>query len=98
MSQRIALARAVHGDPRLMVHDEPHANLDEAGELALGRLVIERRAAGATVLVISHRPAILACADRVVLLHAGRIRFVAPRDATLAALQAPLPAPVAGTA
>lgn len=98
MSQRIALARAVYGGPRILVLDEPNANLDEAGELALGRLVLERRAAGATVVVISHRPAILACADRVVVLEAGRIRLDGPRDATLAALQAPLPAPVAGAA
>jgi ATP-binding cassette subfamily C exporter for protease/lipase len=88
--QRIGLARAVYGDPRVVVLDEPNANLDEAGELALTRLVRGLRERGAAVVVASHRPGILAVADRVLVLDAGRVRLDGPRDAVLSALQ---PAP-----
>ena len=85
--QRIGLARAVYGGPALLVLDEPNANLDDAGEVALSRLVQTERARGCTVVVASHRPAILAVADRVIVLDAGRVRLDGPRDAVLAALR-----------
>ncbi|MEO8056708.1 MAG: type I secretion system permease/ATPase [Burkholderiales bacterium] len=97
--QRIALARAVYGEPRVLALDEPNANLDEAGEAALTRLVHAQRERGCTVVVASHRPAILAAADRVIVLEAGRIRLDGPRDAVLAALNPRLsPAVAIGTA
>ena len=71
--QRIALARAIYGAPRLVVLDEPNANLDEAGEAALAALVRTLRADGATVLVVTHRPAILSEADRLLVMGDGRI-------------------------
>lgn len=93
MCQRIALARAVYGTPCLLVLDEPNANLDEAGEIALSRLVRARRDEGATVFVISHRPAILSAADRIIVLQAGRIRLDGPPGEVLSALPPPPQAP-----
>ena len=86
--QRIALARAIYGDPALIVLDEPNANLDEAGEAALVQTVQRMKAKGKTVVLITHRPGILAVADRVLLLVDGRVQAEGPRDAVLAALQA----------
>ncbi|TSE30766.1 Type I secretion system ATP-binding protein PrsD [Tepidimonas thermarum] len=84
--QRIALARALYGDPRLVVLDEPNANLDEVGEAALQRALQELKANGRTVVVVSHRPGVLAAADRVVLMRDGRIERQGPRDEVLAQL------------
>jgi ATP-binding cassette subfamily C exporter for protease/lipase len=71
--QRIGLARAIYGEPTLLVLDEPNANLDDAGEAALLRAVRELRAQGKTVFMIVHQPAVLAAADRVLVMDAGRI-------------------------
>ena len=68
--------------------DEPNANLDEAGEAALVQTVQTMKAKGKTVVLITHRPGILAVADRVLLLIDGRVQAEGPRDAVLAALQA----------
>jgi ATP-binding cassette, subfamily C, bacterial exporter for protease/lipase len=90
--QRIGLARAIYGDPALIVLDEPNANLDEAGEMALVRTVLELKQKGKTVFLITHRPGALAVADRVVVLQDGQIRADGARDAVLAQLRAGLPA------
>lgn len=84
--QRIGLARAVYGSPALIVLDEPNANLDEAGEAALLKTVQELKTRGKTVVLISHRPGVLALADRVLLLKHGRIQADGSREAVLAAL------------
>ena len=86
--QRIGLARAIYGNPALIVLDEPNANLDEAGEVALIATVQSMKAKGKTVVLITHRPGILAVADRVLILQDGRIHAEGPRDTVLAALQA----------
>jgi ATP-binding cassette subfamily C exporter for protease/lipase len=86
--QRIGLARAVYGDPVLVVLDEPNANLDDVGELALVRSVQGLKAAGRTVVLITHRPGILAVADRLLILRDGRVQADGPRDAVLTALRA----------
>lgn len=96
--QRIGLARAVYGEPRVVVLDEPNANLDEAGEGALTRLAHGLRERGSTVVIASHRRGILAVADRLLVLEAGRIRFDGPRDAVLASLQTSPPRPGAAAA
>lgn len=86
--QRIGLARAVYGDPVLVVLDEPNANLDDMGEAALVRTVQELKAKGCTVFLITHRPGILAVADRLLILRNGLVQANGPRDEVLAALRA----------
>lgn len=89
--QRIALARAIYGDPALVVLDEPNANLDDAGEAALLKTVRELKAKGKTVFLISHRPGVVAVADRLLLLRDGLVQADGPRDTVIAALQAAQP-------
>ena len=85
--QRIGLARALYGDPALVVLDEPNANLDDEGEAALVRAVLCLKAKGKTVVLISHRPGILSVADRLLILHQGTVQASGPRDGVLAALK-----------
>jgi len=86
--QRIALARALYGGPRLVVLDEPDANLDESGENALREVLGALRAAGVTVILVTHRPAWVHMADRLLVLRQGRVvHFGAPAQ-VLAAQQA----------
>jgi len=70
--QRIGLARAVFGDPFLVVLDEPNANLDAEGENALGRAIRILRHTGSIVIVISHRPNALAALDMAMVLYDGK--------------------------
>jgi ATP-binding cassette subfamily C exporter for protease/lipase len=86
--QRLGLARAVYGQPSLVVLDEPNANLDDAGEAALLQALVQLKARQAAVLLISHRPGVLRVADRVVLMHAGKIVQSGTREAVLKAVQA----------
>lgn len=85
--QRIGLARAVYGDPALIVLDEPNANLDEAGEAALVQTVMQLKAQGKTVFLITHRPGALACTDRLLVLRNGRLEADGARDVILTQLQ-----------
>jgi ATP-binding cassette subfamily C exporter for protease/lipase len=85
--QRIGLARAMYGDPELVVLDEPNANLDDEGEAALVRAVQGMKAKGKTVVLISHRPGIVGVADRLLILHQGTVQASGPREGVLAALQ-----------
>ena len=85
--QRIGLARALYGDPALVVLDEPNANLDDEGEAALVRAVLGLKAKGKTVVLISHRPGILSVAERLLILHQGTVQASGPRDGVLAALK-----------
>ncbi|MBV8924891.1 MAG: type I secretion system permease/ATPase [Bradyrhizobium sp.] len=70
--QRVGLARAVFGDPFLVVLDEPNANLDAEGENALGRAIRILRHNKSIVIVISHRPNALAALDMALVLYEGR--------------------------
>ena len=85
--QRIALARALYGDPTLLVLDEPNANLDDVGEAALMNAVKRLRDSGRTVLFISHRSGVLAVADRIMILEQGRLTAFGPRDQVLGFLR-----------
>jgi ATP-binding cassette subfamily C exporter for protease/lipase len=85
--QRIGLARAMYGEPALVVLDEPNANLDEDGEIELVRAVQGMKAKGKTVVLISHRPGIVRVADRLLILQQGIVQASGPRDGVLAALQ-----------
>ncbi|WP_315129057.1 type I secretion system permease/ATPase [Comamonas antarctica] len=92
--QRIGLARAIYGHPVLVVLDEPNSHLDEAGEAALVRVVRELRSRRSTVVLVTHRPGIVAVADRVIVLHGGRVQADEPRDAVIEAQRpAPMPPP-----
>jgi ATP-binding cassette subfamily C exporter for protease/lipase len=93
--QRIGLARAVHGDPALVVLDEPNANLDDAGEAALMNTVAQLKAKAKTVFLITHRPAAVAAADRLLILNNGELVANGPRDQVIAALQQQRPQPAA---
>lgn len=84
--QRIGLARALHGRPRLVVLDEPSAHLDADGEQALAAALAELKRAGATVLLVSHRPALMRHADTLAVLRDGALAQHGPRDAVLAQL------------
>lgn len=87
--QRIALARALYGNPALLVLDEPNSALDAEGETALTNAIADARARGATVLMVTHRAPLLANASRLLLLVGGRISMVGPYQEVLAALQRP---------
>lgn len=90
--QRIGLARAIYGNPSLVVLDEPNANLDDAGDAALLKTVRELKAARKTVFLITHRPGAVAVADRVLFLRDGQVIAYGPTQAVLAALKAAQPA------
>jgi ATP-binding cassette subfamily C protein len=70
--QRIGIARAIYGAPRLVVFDEPNANLDTEGEQALVRAIVRLKALGTMIVVIAHRPAILQTADKLLVLQKDR--------------------------
>ncbi len=84
--QRIALARAIYGDPVIVVLDEPNSNLDTSGDEALIRAIIAMRERGQSVIVIAHRRGILAAVDFLLVLDSGVQRALGPRDKVLAEL------------
>ena len=85
--QRIALARALYGEPNLVVLDEPNANLDDVGEKALVDALAALKARGATVILISHRPNVLCAVDKVLMLRDGAVHMLGSRDEVFAALR-----------
>lgn len=91
--QRVGLARALYGRPVLIVLDEPNSNLDEAGEAALVTAVKALKAAGSTVVLVTHRPNVLGVVDKLLILKEGRVQMFGPRDQVLKALMPP-PKPV----
>ena len=76
--QRLGLARAILGSPKLVVLDEPSANLDDAGEAALIQTVGDLKRSGATVFMVVHQRHLVATADRVLLLKSGQIDRLLP--------------------
>jgi len=79
MRQRVALARALFGEPKLVIMDEPYSNLDADGMTAFTSVIEGLRGRGATVVVVAHRPSVLARTDRVLLLQNGEGRLVEKR-------------------
>jgi len=86
--QRIGLARAVFGNPRFIVLDEPNANLDQAGEAALTDAIENLKQAGVALIIVGHRPSTLSVADKVLFLKEGRVAMFGERDEVLEALKA----------
>ncbi len=82
--QRLGLARALYGNPPLVVLDEPNANLDAAGETALVRAISSVRARGGTVIVIAHRPSAIGALDKLMVLSEGKVAAFGPKDEILA--------------
>ncbi len=81
--QRLGLARAIYGNPRIVILDEPNANLDQDGEQALINLTKTLKAEGTTLIIIAHRPNILLQMDHVIVLHNGMIADFGASDAIL---------------
>ena len=78
--QRIGLARALFGEPKLLVLDEPNSNLDAEGEAALTRAIGDVRRRGGTVIVVAHRPSAIASLDQLMMLRDGRVVAFGPKD------------------
>lgn len=97
--QRVGLARALYGDPPLLILDEPNANLDEVGEKALDNALSSAKKRGQTILIASHRPAAIRTCDLVLVMQGGEVTLYGPRDQVLATLakaaSSPAPRPPA---
>ncbi len=90
--QRIALARALYGNPFLLMLDEPNSNLDREGEAALQQAIRSAKARRSIVIIIAHRPSALAVCDKVLFLVNGTPQAYGPRDEVLKKISAPQPA------
>lgn len=86
LRQRIALARAVFGDPSLVILDEPSSNLDAEGDSALADCVMQLKQRGTTVVIISHRPATLGTVDTMLVLRDGVVEMFGKRADVIARL------------
>ncbi|MGY4406902.1 ATP-binding cassette subfamily C protein [Bradyrhizobium sp. USDA 3315] len=91
--QRIGLARAVYGNPSLVVLDEPSSNLDAEGDAALADCITQLKKRGTTVVIISHRPATIGVVDKILVLREGVAEMFGPRSEILARLTRPVPVP-----
>jgi PrtD family type I secretion system ABC transporter len=93
--QRIGLARALYGDPFLVVLDEPNSNLDNDGELALRQAIANLKTRGAIVVLIAHRPSVLAVCDHILVLANGEQKDFGTRDEIMQKMTRPVAAPAA---
>ena len=89
--QRIALARALYGDPFLVVLDEPNSNLDADGDEALARAITHVRQRGGVAIVIAHRPSALASVDKVLVMSNGDVTAFGPKDEIFQKMTRPAP-------
>ncbi|MEJ8827201.1 type I secretion system permease/ATPase [Variovorax humicola] len=85
--QRVALARAVYKVPKIVILDEPNSNLDEAGNAALHRALLELRHMHSTVVIVTHRTQVLSQVDRILLLVEGKLALYGARDQITSKLQ-----------
>ena len=84
--QRLALARAIFGDPRLVVLDEPSSNLDQDGDLGLMNCIAQLKQRGVTVVLISHRPSTIGVVDKILILNDGMVEMFGSRVEVMAKL------------
>ncbi len=89
--QRIALARAVYGNPSLVVLDEPSSNLDADGDAALTDCIIQLKEQGTTVVIVSHRPSTIGVVDKILVLRDGAAEMFGPRAEIMARLTRSVP-------
>jgi PrtD family type I secretion system ABC transporter len=89
--QRIGLARALYGNPFVVVLDEPNSNLDSDGEKALTEAIASVRKRGGIVIVIAHRPSALAAVDLVAVIQQGKLLAFGPKDEILSGKPADAP-------
>lgn len=87
--QRVGLARALLGQPRLIVLDEPNAALDAEGEDALINALDALKAGGSTIVIVSHKPSVFRSADKMLMLRDGRMEMFGPRDQVMARVVQP---------
>ena len=85
--QRLGLARAMYGDPSVIVLDEPNSNLDDQGEQALLQAIVALRQQGKTIILITHRTSIIGVTNKVLFLRDGVAEVYGPTEQVLAALQ-----------
>jgi ATP-binding cassette subfamily C exporter for protease/lipase len=84
--QRMAIARAIYGQPKLLVLDEANSHLDQQGEADLAQLLTQLKQQNTTLVVMTHRKALLALADQVLVLKDGTQQLYGPKDDVLAKL------------
>lgn len=90
--QRLALARALYRKPAFVVLDEPNSNLDAEGEAALRQTLVTLKEWETTVIIVSHRPSVLATVDKLLVLADGQIEMFGTRDEVMSKLPRPVPA------
>ena len=91
--QRVGLARAVYGNPSLVVLDEPSSNLDSEGDAALADCITQLKEQRVTVVIISHRPATLGVVDKILLIRDGVAEMFGTRAEVLGKLTRPVAVP-----
>ena len=89
--QRIGLARALYGNPKLLILDEPNSNLDTEGEAALMEALKTARAAGVTIVIIAHRPSVLQFVDKMLVLRDGMVEMFGDRNDVMSKLTRAVP-------
>jgi len=84
--QRLGLARAMYGDPALIVLDEPNSNLDEFGEQALVGAIMDLRKRGKTIVLVTHRPSALGATTKLLVMREGAVQMFGPTKEVMAAI------------
>ena len=95
--QRVAMARALYGEPKLIVLDEPNSNLDDAGEQALLKALEQLKELKVTTIIVTHKPSLLNTVDKVLMLQDGQIANFGPKAEVFSRLlgaQQPTVAPI----